>query len=141
MAGDLDAHLGGAAVPLDENNRRRTIYGTVSRTHPDPTMALFDFPNPNSMSEERLVTVGPLQRLWFMNSPFVMKQAKLFAERLQREAGGDSARIDRAYRLLYGRGPDQAERQTGLDYLRANPNAWAEYAQALLSSAEFQSVN
>jgi len=141
VAGDLDANLGGPPATLDEDNRRRTIYGTVSRTHPDPTTALFDFPNPNSMSEERLVTVGPLQRLWFMNSPFVMKQAKLFAERLQREAGGDSARIDRAYRLLYGRGPDQAERQTGLDYLRANPNAWAEYAQALLSSAEFQSVN
>jgi mono/diheme cytochrome c family protein len=140
VAGALDARLGGAPVPLDENNRRRTIYGTVSRTHPDPTMALFDFPNPNSMSEERLVTVGPLQRLWFMNSPFVMKQSKLFAERLEREAGDDKARIDRAYRLLYGRAPTNAERQTGLDYLRGE-DAWAEYAQALLSSTEFQSVN
>ena len=49
-------------------------------------MAMFDFPDPNATSEQRTVTVGPLQRLYFMNSKFVAAQAKALAERVTREA-------------------------------------------------------
>ena len=31
-------------------------------------LALFDFPNPNNTSEQRVVTNVPLQRLFMMNS-------------------------------------------------------------------------
>ena len=68
------------------------------------SLALFDFPNPNATSEQRLVTVGPMQRLYFMNNGFVAKQAKALADRLASE-NDDAARINRAYKLVYGREP------------------------------------
>lgn len=139
VAGDLDLRAGGPPSPLDAENCRRSIYGTVGRTHPDATMALFDFPNPNTMSEDRLVTVGPLQRLWFMNSPFILKQSKVLAARLHREAANDPARIARAYRLLYGRAPTDFESNAGREFLKES-KSWPQYAQVLLSSSEFQSV-
>jgi hypothetical protein len=72
-AGTLDASMGGIASPLNHENRRRTVYGFVSRRKLDGMLALFDFPNPNNMSEERTVTVGPMQRLYFLNRDQVRK--------------------------------------------------------------------
>ncbi len=142
VAGDLDESVGGPPLAFDGKNRRRTLYGIVERTTPDATLALFDFPNPNQMSEQRLITVGPLQRLWFMNSAFVLKQAGVLAQRLMRDGGpSDSARIEYAYRLLYCRAPSPFELRTALDFLKKSGEAWPEYAQVLLSSSEFQSVN
>src|SRR5260370_28338151 len=63
VAGNLDLSLYGPPFPLTDSNRRRTIYGYVGRSKPDSMLALFDFPNPNTMSEQRTITVGPLQRL------------------------------------------------------------------------------
>ncbi|MEJ7608424.1 MAG: DUF1553 domain-containing protein, partial [Bryobacteraceae bacterium] len=48
VAGTLDRTIGGPPAGAAENHQRRTIYATVERTKPDPTLALFDFPNPNS---------------------------------------------------------------------------------------------
>ena len=48
-------------------------------------MALFDFPDPNATSEQRIVTVGPMQRLYFMNSTFIARQSKALAERVCKE--------------------------------------------------------
>ena len=105
-------------------------------------MALFDFPDPNQASEKRAQTQGPMQRLFFMNSPFVIEQAQALAERIASEApGGDEAKIQRAYELLYGRPPNDAEREIGLQYLKQEKDAWPKYAQALLGASEFWSVN
>ena len=105
-------------------------------------MALFDFPDPNAHSDRRTVTVGPMQRLFFLNSPFVMEQAEALARRLARESPQDGrARIRRAYTLLYGRPPEPAEIRMGLEYLQGEENPWPKYAQMLLASSEFSSVN
>ena len=76
VSGSLDGTLGGPPKPLTDDFKRRAVYGTVSRTQPEATLALFDFPNPNNTSEKRPVTSGPLQRLFFMNNGFVLSQAK-----------------------------------------------------------------
>jgi hypothetical protein len=68
------------------------VYALISRTKPDPEMALFDYPDPNATSEQRMVTVGPMQRLFFMNNEFVGNRAKALAERTARE-GDTAARI------------------------------------------------
>ncbi|MBM3724410.1 MAG: DUF1553 domain-containing protein [Acidobacteria bacterium] len=141
VGGDLDDGMGGKAEEITESNRRRTVYGYVGRTKLNPTLALFDFPNPNSMADERMTTIGPMQRLYFMNSPFVAGQARKLAARVEREAGADSSRrIDRAYRLLYSRPPDQQERAAGLEFLAAPGATWPQYAQVLLAASEFSSV-
>jgi hypothetical protein len=141
VAGRLDLSVGGPSLPLDEKNCRRTVYGQISRTKLDPTLALFDFPNPNMTSEQRMVTVGPMQRLYFMNNAFVAAQAKAVAERVEAVSPENQARISQAYRLLFGRAPTDAETRLGMEFLEKESQGWPQYAQILLSSAEFSSVN
>ena len=134
VAGDLDTKLGGEAQKLtEEKNHRRTVYGFVSRRKLDPMLQLFDFPNPNSTSEQRLATNVPLQRLYFMNSGAVAREAQALAGRVS--GAGDRDKIRTAYRTLFGRLPSDAETRLGLDFLREG--SWPQYAQVLLGSNEF----
>jgi hypothetical protein len=141
VSGKLDLKQGGPAVRLDQDNTRRTVYGLVSRRGLDPMLALFDFPNPNSTSEQRLQTTVPLQKLFFMNSPFVLEQSSALAARLASMASEDGARVTRAYELLLQREPTKEELHLALEFLHAKSNDWPEYAQVLLSSNEFIYLN
>ena len=138
VAGTLDTTLGGPPVPLKDDNRRRTIYTTVERTKPDATLAMFDFPNPNMTSEQRLVSLGPMHRLYFLNSSFVAQQAQKVADRLERFP--EAERITQAHRLLFARDSITADTQLGQDFLAKNDASWPLYIQVLLSSAEFSSI-
>ena len=138
VSGDLDPKMGGPAAPMTEKNLRRTVYVTVSRTTPDATMALFDFPNPNITSEQRVTTVGPLQRLFFMNSKFVEDRATAIASRLHGALAGD--RIESAYKLLFSRSATPEEIRMGTDFLKQSGNAWNQYVQMLLASSEFSAA-
>jgi hypothetical protein len=91
------------------------------------------------MSEQRTVTVGPLQRLYFLNNDFVTQMATALADHLDSDT--DERKIGQAYRLLFGRLPTKSETGLGLDFLRRSGGAWPQYTQALLSSSEFSSVN
>jgi hypothetical protein len=109
------------------------VYSTVSRRHLDPLLRLFDFPDANSTSDERMTTNIPLQQLFFLNSDFVNRQATSFAQRLE---GGDIDKIHMAYIRLYAREPSPEEIKAGLEYLRSG-GVWQRYAKVLLSSNEF----
>ena len=127
VSGQLDSKAGGKAVKLDdETNTRRTVYGFISRRRTDTMLNLFDFPNPNNTSERRIETNVPLQRLFLLNSPLMMKASAAIP-------GPDPAE---AYRRIFARVPEKAEAQLAREYL-AQGNAWAEYVQVLLSSNEF----
>jgi hypothetical protein len=143
-AGTLDLATGGEPKPLTDQFLRRAIYATVSRSNTDRTMLVFDFPDPNSSSEQRITTVGPMQRLYFMNSKFVAQQSKALAERLFKETaqgkGDDRQRIARAYQILFGRPAGEEEIQLGLEFLESKEDAWPQYAQALLGTAEFSAI-
>jgi len=143
VSGKLDLTMGGEAMRLtDEKNCRRTVYGFVSRAKLDGTLSLFDFPDPNFTSEGRITTDTPLQRLFFLNSEFVINQAKTLVSRLEttRPANAE-AKIRQAYRLLFQREPAPDEVQTGLKFLESGHDKWPLYAQALMSSTEFILVN
>ncbi|MFN9262513.1 MAG: PSD1 and planctomycete cytochrome C domain-containing protein [Acidobacteriota bacterium] len=137
VAGTLDRTVGGAPAPFDDKHRRRTLYVTVSRSKPDRTLAAFDFPDPNAAADTRMVTVGPMQRLFFMNAPFVAEQAQALAARL---TGSDAARIAAAYELLYGRPATAEEVKLGLAFVQGQPARWPQYTQVLLSAAEFSTI-
>jgi mono/diheme cytochrome c family protein len=145
VSGQLDPTVGGPSLPLTDTNRRRTIYAQIGRTKLDPVLALFDYPNPNATSEQRMVTVGAMQRLYFMNNSFVALQSKALADRLAASGGDASSRVRLAYRLLFGREPTGAELNLGLafleDHIENSQGSWPQYTQVLLSSAEFSSVN
>jgi len=136
VAGNLDPAIGGPAARLTDDNRRRAVYGYVSRRRLDPMLALFDFPNPASTSEKRIPTDVPLQRLFFLNSGFVARQAEALARRVDSEPG-EQAKIRGLYRLVFGRRPTPDEMRLGLQFQGARNR----YAQVLLASNEFLFVN
>ena len=143
VTGELDLTMGGKAIKLtEESNKRRTVYGFVSRRKLDGTLSLFDFPNPNSTSEQRIETATPLQALFFMNSGFLEARAQALAKKLADAGADDKARIAAAYRRLYGRAVTPRELQLGLQFLaKGGEAAWPLYAQALLSSNELLFVD
>jgi hypothetical protein len=120
VAGDLDAKIGGPSEPLKPDYTRRTVYGRVSRYRLDEYLQLFDFPSPNLSAEKRFATTVPLQRLFFMNSDFVQQQAEHLAARAAEEPD-NTARIQKMYRLTYGREATAEEVKIGLEYLHTEP--------------------
>ena len=146
VSGQMDLKLGGPSSDLNAaDNRRRTLYGAVSRHNLDGLLRLFDFPDPNITSDRRTVTTVPLQQLFVLNSPFLERQAHALATRLTANASEpDADRIRRAYLLLYGRPARDREVALGVTYLAARgdgPPRWDRYAQALLASNEFLYVD
>ncbi|MFN0021668.1 MAG: DUF1553 domain-containing protein [Pirellulaceae bacterium] len=148
-SGNLDLSLGGQSADMASgNNRRRTLYASVSRHNLNSTLRLFDFPDPNLTSERRSSTTVPMQQLFVLNGPFMVSQAKSLAARLQIESAGDQARIRFAYQLLFSREPTDKELQVGTTFLKASesqPDAkltpWERYTQALLGTNEFVFVD
>ena len=119
VSGQLDAATGGPTLDLGaQQNRRRTVYAKISRHELNGVLRLFDFPDANITSEKRTETTVPQQQLFVLNSPFVVAQARALAEKLSREtAKGEAEFVRRAYALVFGRPPEDAELRLGVLYL------------------------
>ena len=90
---------------------RRMIYQERMRRVDDQIFTAFDFPDCGQIKAKRPVSTTPLQALNLLNSPFVLSQSKLIAERALAESEGDFDRaIDRCFELLLSRSPNSAER-------------------------------
>ena len=153
VAGDLDMKdAGGPPAELKLDTTRRTVYLKVSRFHLSQYLEVFDFPNPGFSADQRFSSNVPLQRLYFMNDPFVYDQAGKLADRVFSQPD-DAARIRQAYLLLYARQPLAKELELGQAFLKNTPEkpgysvdgepitAWKQYARILLSSNEFEFIN
>jgi Protein of unknown function (DUF1549)/Protein of unknown function (DUF1553) len=133
---------------LDSSDTHRSVYLPVIRDQVLESLALFDFADPSLVTGARATTTGPGQSLYFMNSPFVARQAEALAGRLRAVEGDDSRRIDLAYRLAFGRPSTGAERDRALAFLRNfaarargdDParEAWSAFCQSLFCNAEFR---
>jgi len=150
VTGRLDPAVGGPSLdPQDPSGRRRTIYSAVSRLELNRMLALFDFPVPNVHADRRFETITPLQKLFVLNSAFMVSQASHLAERLTRSVGSgddrvEQCRIDRCYRLLYGRPPTEMEVRLGLAFLREGDERsarWQQYAHVLLAANEMMFID
>jgi len=124
----------------------------------------FDYPDANVHAEKRAVTITPMQKLFLLNSPFMLDRAKTLSARLARKRWGDTKRVREAYQLLFSREPDREEIQIALQFLQKRPadvsssswregglpqadgpsgkmSRWEEYAQILLASNEMLYVD
>jgi hypothetical protein len=147
VSGNLDETVGGPSTDLAKaDNRRRTLYGIVSRHELNPLLRLFDFPDPNITSDSRTITTVPLQQLFVLNSEFMVRNAKALSKRLAEQEPDDSARIRQAFLLLFGRPATERDLSLGMAFLSAEQDSatltrWEQYAQVLLSANEFMFVD
>jgi hypothetical protein len=134
VSGALDPKIGGPSAPLTPSSTRRTMYGRVSRYKLDEYLQLFDFPSPNLSAEKRFVTTVPLQRLFFLNSDFMQQQGELLAKRVAGEAT-TTDRVQKAYRLIFGRAATDAEVRAAIQYLSTEPMKEYEERKAAKEAA------
>ncbi|MGH9657900.1 MAG: DUF1553 domain-containing protein, partial [Bryobacteraceae bacterium] len=115
---------------------RRAVYRFVVRGGERVFLDSFDCPDPAVATPQRSSTNTAVQALALLNNRFVVRQAGLLAERIEREAGSrPEAQIARVYALLFGRQPTVDELSTGQRFLKQE--SLAAYSRALLNSNEF----
>ena len=128
---------------------KRSVYLVSLRQRKHPFLALFDGADTNASTSVRQTTTVPTQALYFMNDPFVHKQADLLAGRVLAMADS-GARTDELYRLAFSRSPSTRDREKATAFrtrysteLNGTPEAerpkatWAALARVLLASNEF----
>jgi hypothetical protein len=135
VSGALNSKMGGPSIALTPLADRRTVYGRVSRVKLDEFLQLFDFPSASQSAEKRFATNVPLQRLFFMNSDFMQQHAEKLAERVI-TLPTNEARIQKTYRLIFGRAATPAEVAAGVAYLSAEPMKQYGDAKAAKAKAE-----
>ena len=146
VSGRLDRTVGGPSTKdlLSAAANRRTLYGHLDRLNVPGLWRTFDFPSPDATSAGRVETTVPQQALFLMNNPFALDCARRLAQRSD-VAGVEErrGRVDRLYRLLFGRVSTAAERTLAREYLGqgGDATAWERYAQALLLTNEFLFVD
>jgi mono/diheme cytochrome c family protein len=101
-------------APAEEQNRR-SVYVHVKRSLLLPILESFDLAEPDRSTPVRFSTTQPTQALGMLNGEFLNKQAGIFAQRLQKEAGNDVAgQVRLALSLATQRPPSAEEVQRGV---------------------------
>src|SRR5688572_12666580 len=79
----------------------------------------FDMPDPHESCSRRTITTSPIQALTLLNSRLTLEWAQGFAGRVLDNAGtGTQKQIETAFRLAYGRLPDNAERRMAEEFFQ-----------------------
>ncbi|MCA9048001.1 MAG: PSD1 domain-containing protein [Planctomycetaceae bacterium] len=152
VSGTLDSAVGGPSMrPDNPDERRRTVYAEVSRFDLNPLLARFDFPDPNAHAERRTETNTPLQKLFLLNSSFMLKQSQAFTNRVLEQTTSitesDSTdspdvvehHIRTAFRLALQRQPHPEELAAAVRYIPKDTpeEGLQQVAQTLLAANEF----
>lgn len=163
ISGRIDLKMGGKTVPLRNrqfvfnhtsvdhtryDSLRRAVYLPVIRNNLYTLFEQFDFPDPTMPTGSRKTTVVAPQALLLMNDELILDSADAFAERVLAAYSQDPQRIDYAYELALGRGPEKHEMDRGLEFLRgldegdsseaeSRNRPWSLFCQSLMMSNEF----
>jgi hypothetical protein len=97
---------------------RRTLYALRIRTLPDPMLEVFDRPGADTSCEKRDESTITPQVFSLFNGRFAQDRALALAARLEREAKTPEGRVERAWKLVYGRAPSAEERKLALEHLK-----------------------
>lgn len=159
----LENRVGGKSMdPLDLKSHRRTVYSFISRFELNQLLTLFDFPDPNAHAAKRNQTITPLQKMFVLNSPFMLEHSKRLVQNIRKSLGEDQDQkvsipanknradnsqdrfIQQVYETIFFRQPDAQEMELGAEFLAAahgDSENEALYVQALLISNEFLYVD
>ncbi len=139
----------GRTVPRRQrqiSDTRRSIYLQARRGLTHEMLALFDAADSNLVVGQRDVTTVATQALFMLNSPFILENSDILANRVLAATDlDDAARAELVYRLILARPATEGERNQAVAFVRdfdpSQPNAraaWSALAQVLFSSAEFR---
>ena len=142
----LDRRGGESLELTDVKNIHRTVYGRVSRKKLNDILMQFDYPDPNVHSAKRSVTTTALQKLFMINSNFMVEQAKRLAKRITfGSTMMDSTNIQKTYAILYNREPTNEEINLALSFLQlpveGKLTRWEQYSHALLAATEMMFID
>jgi Protein of unknown function (DUF1553)/Protein of unknown function (DUF1549) len=128
-------------VTSDEKEHdRRSIYLLAKRNLRLPFGQAFDEPDRQTSCPRRETSTHALQALEMLNGKTSNRLAEAFAQRLQHEAGTDTAKqVELAYLLTAGRVPTAAEKELSLAFLKEHP--LREFALAIFNLNVFLYVN
>jgi len=114
---------------------RRMVYQSKPRMQLDDLFGVFDCPDAGQIAPRRTLSTTPLQSLGMLNSGFLNDQARIFSERIAKEADTPSNRVKRAFDLAYQRPPDTEELAASIAvYETIGAEA---LCRAILASSEF----
>ena len=115
---------------------RRSVYHQHARSVKPELLGQFDCPDTSLPAPKRVSTTTPLQALSLLNNSFALDQARFLAERTAADAGDDPAkRVERMWRLAFGRAPDAAEFEKA--QALAEAEGWEALGRAVLNANEF----
>jgi hypothetical protein len=137
---------GANALAAPPEQRRRSVYLTIRRNFLSPFLEVFDAPRPFTTLGQRDSTNVPGQSLALLNDPFVIDQAKRWAELLLEVDEPPDARVARMFETAIGRGPGAAESAAVAAYLADlttahgtihSADVWRDLAQSIFNLKEF----
>ena len=115
---------------------RRMVYLFRVRSAQDGVFGAFDCPDGGSVMAKRSRSNTPLQALNLFNSTFVGGQGEILVQRLQAEAGTQSAaQVQLAFQLFFSRLPDAYELECSQALIR--DHGLLSFVRALYNSSEF----
>ena len=142
-SGKRDASLG-----QTDKLRKRSIYLPVVRGAVPPSLAVFDFPNPDLVTGTRAATTVPAQALFMINSPFVREMADAVSLLVDKEGRSLEEVIRNLYVEVLTRDADNEDLMMAKNYInqlmdnegKTRQEAIASFVQVLFSSTEFRFV-
>jgi cytochrome c553 len=114
---------------------RRMIYMTKVRQEREQVFGAFDCPDASMVVPIRSRSTTPLQALNLLNSHFIMQQADLFAERLEKDSATLPRQITRAWQLCFQHPPTDEELAGSEAFIKQE--GMKQFTRALLNANEF----
>ncbi len=145
----LTRHMTGRGRPRSgplDGHGRRSLYLSVTRNFLSPFLLAFDTPLPADTRGRRDVTNVPAQALALLNDPFVIAEAKRWAE-ATREIQDHAERVVAIFERAMTRRPSPSEERRLVEFVRSQAEThgcgiddvkpWADLCHALINAKEF----
>jgi len=147
----LTPHMEGRGKPQTgplDGEGRRSVYINARRNFLTPLLLAFDYPVTFTPIGRRGASTIPAQALTLMNDPFVVSEAKRWAERTLMDSGSTTRqRIEALYQTAFARPPTADETAWAIDFLQEqslrhgggsdDPRVWADLCHVLINVKEF----
>jgi len=147
----VTSHMEGRGKPQSgplDGDGRRSIYLNARRNFLTPMLLVFDYPVTFTPIGRRGTSAIPAQALTLMNDPFVVSEAKRWAEKTLAENGSSTEqRIDVLYQTAFARPPTADELADAIDFLQEqslrhgggsdDPRVWTDLCHVLINVKEF----